>query len=1165
MADFDPQDILDAPTAQAQPKQQATATSDFDEADILPQQAAPKPGADFDPEDVAEDPKYTQLKGVMNRSYWAAPKLFSEPTSDDDIETIAKQHGVDPEELKNVSSFMGVPGRTGKHPMREAGQELAGSVARGLGGGLPQFIVKKQQEAPKFREAIDDLIHLTDSRRSFARGLGEAAPMFGISKVANLGFGKAANVAERALPEVVSNAERLKQVPGAIAKGAAGGYVIGSAGGLAKSREGEELEGMEQGGKTGAFLGGGAAVLAEGIGAGKNYYANKALNNTEAKLATEVNKAHEVPIEAGRKEIAARTADSEKILQDTVVGDKTDLAPQEAATVAREQFGSESYEKYQNANTPEGYAIRERIDSEKADYGNMSTREAVDKRLADDAIETRYKELAHDVTGEKPATLEEAQKLVEGYGKGEGGPEQIANKYEDMLAEKQRNQFLNESSAKTFNQPGAIGKALNFPSASGPMFRYIGDKFDLPLEIEHTNANQAVNRMSYFNGRLKGLANQVLDNSNKLKVVDQLSDDTGSKIFQALEPGGDVASLSPQEQQAAKDVQSFFRIGLQEANGLNAEKDVRITPLSIQELQGGKYLPKKTLPANLGMPKIQNLLDKTLQDLGVNSFADIPPEVAAENPAVQQLEDVANFYSKSEGQQSPQEMSNTLKELTQGRGKFNTYDTQAKAALQRSGGEIPDLIRDKNISRLMNSWTNDVSKHMYLRRSVDRMNRMADTIEKAGGKYEASYIRNNIQDMLGVREGTAPEATRWMKTELNRKMDFLIDRVGPNSPVAAPLKMIKGIPLTMDWLSSQLYNNAFFMNIKNATQHGLAAYTSLAPYLSGPYGYEVVTRSLPEAVMNMRSNMTIAAERGYIPSALSRNLEVAFTDSFENSVARGGQKVVNAVNKVGLMPLHLAIDGTRGLSVVVGKTMAADLAARTPRAMAALRNFSPSLRQEIIANLDNPEVSSRLISDNLNSSALMHYNKMSMSAMGRVLGPALTAFTRLPTQLWGEALYDLRANGAVTGAWKTAQRLMGPYAVLWGANKLMHNAMGTTEPSDREKLVVGSKGLESLTPVAHLQHVLPQFMGGEGGIAKPPVIGLGESLMSPLKAKDKEDMMSKIDRAADEAYRVYGPQSGLDRFLLQTVPTVITGHAPEGKTNMEKMQSGINTYRKLAK
>lgn len=1144
-------DISDLPVPQAAPV--AAAAPDISDLPVPPTSPVVQKATAPDISDLpAPPPDYLPKTNVIQES---------------DLDTLAQKYNVNKEDLRSLAPYYGAPvalqpGETG---VAQTARAAAGYVGKEALANIPQFLYKKAQ-SPNMRAALDNLAAI--GQKSEEAGTpgelpGEEPIRTGLQVQTQLapmlasGGGSVGKFAAEA-PEVASNLARAGKAAVGIAKSTGIGAGIGAAGAVAQSREGQEAEAAKQGTISGAKFGGALGVLGEGASFGANYARNRRLNNTEAKLAGEVSNAAEMNIEGGRQEIAQRTAPSEKILEDSILGDKTDLTPEEAHTVAREQVGPD-LEKYQDPNTAEGHAIREKISDNPADYGNMPTRDAINKSLADDVLETRYKDLAERVSKTRPATLEEAQAAVENYAKGEGGPEQVVNRYQDMLAEQQREQALQESGQKTYNQPGAIGKAVNFPSASGPMFRYFGDKFGLPLEKVHTETNQAINRMSFLTGKLNSLRNAALDNANKLGVLDDLRNPEGGKIFEALQPGGDLSTLTPQEQQAAKDVQSYFSIALQEANGLSKERDVRITPLSIQQLAGGKYIPEMKLPSTEALPKIQNLLEKTQGELGVRSLADVPvadfDSLRKSNPAVDQLAQVAQMFSEKPVE-TPQDISNSLNQLIHSRGGANTYETRANAAMQRAGGKVPDLIRQKNIAQLMNGWAQNTARHMYLRRGVEQMASMANTMEKAGGKYEAQYVRNNIQDLLGVRQGTVPEAVRWAKTELARKMDFLIDRVGPNSVAAQPLKMIKGVPMVMDWLSSQLYNNAFFMNAKNATQHALAAYTSTAPYLGGAYGYEVVTRALPEAVMNMRNLMTQASERGYIPSALSRNLENEFTNSFASSLSRSGQKGTDAINRVGLMPLHLAVDANRALSITVGKKMAEDLAARNPGAMGALRSFSPQFRQEIVASIDRPDITGRMITDNLNSSALMHYNKLSMSAMGRVLGPSLTAFTRLPTQLWGEALYNLRTDGAVRGGWRAAQRLMGPYALLWGAQKLISSP---DQMSDREKLVAGSKGLQALTPVAHLAHVIG------GGALNPPVLSAARAALSPLATTDRDEMQTRIEKAADDLYRTYGPQSGLDRFLLQTVPTVITGHAPEGKTNIEKNQAGIESYRKMAK
>lgn len=1135
--------VPDEPAAAASAPAPVAASTDS----FVPD-AAPAEKQDSFVPDKSEDymPKYTRLQ-------------------EEDLQEMGKKFGVNSEDIRAAAPWYSVPVelRPGESEMKQVAKLTASGIAGDVGAEIPGWLYKKTQD-PKMRAVIDNLNAIRERNETaeepgqlpyeaqFRKGMHIYTSQLPVIAAAASGIGPAAGLSEAG--PVVSNLARAGKALYGVGKSAAVGAALGGASSVAQTREGEELPALASGLEAGAKFGGALGLAGEAAGFGSNLLKNKALNNTEERMAAEISPAERMNIEKGAGDIAQKTANSEKILQDTIVGDKTDLTPEEARTVAEEQKGPDVVAQYMDPNTTEGHTVRQQISENPTEYGNMPTEDAITKYLADDVVEERYKDLADEVSEKRPATLEEAQAAVENYGKGEGGAEQIQNRYEDMVRSQQRNQFLEESGSKNYEQPGIVGKTANWFSASGPMFRYYGEKFGLPLEQVHTSLNQAVNRMSYFTSKLNKLGSAVLDRARKFGVAQDIRNPEGGKIFQALQEGGDISKLSDKELQTAKDIGSYFHIGLQEANGLSRESGIDVTPMSIRARDG--YLPVMTLQSSEALPRIQNALEKVTEQTGIKSLADLSPAdfeaLRKNNPLADQLADVAQMYSDRE-LQTPRDYADSIDQLINKRGGANTYETQANAAIQRTGGEIPDLIREKNIARMMNRWNQNTARHLYLRRPVDQLLKMADTMDTAGGKYEAQYVRNNIQDLMGVRQGTVGEATRWARTSLTRTMDKLIDKAGPNSPLSTPFKMAKGIPMVLDYAGGAVVNNKFFLNTKNYIQHQIIPFTSIAPYLGGTYGYRAVWRAIPRALANMRQYMALAAERGHMPSALGRNLETAFEGAFDSELARRGVQVTDAINRIGLIPMHIAVDSSRAINIAVGEVLAEDLAARDPGAMGSLRSFSTQLRSQILPNLDKPGVTSRLISDNLNSAAIMHFNKASMSEFGRVMGPMFSTFTRLPTQAWGEALYDIRAEKPLQGAWKVANRLLVPHVLLWGAQKAL---VGNPEDmSDRQKLLLGQQGIAGMGVGSHLEHMVT------GGVTRPPIVGVAKSLIAPLGAKDRDDLRDKLDRAADETYNIYGPMSGLDNFLLQAMPTLITGHAPEGQTQQEKRMEGLRTLR----
>jgi len=236
-----------------------------------------------------EDPEYSKVRGIINRSFWSAPLVTSEETTDSELNAIARAHGVDPKVVRDMSGFAGaLRGAKGN-----TWEEIQSSLGRGVGFNIPQFIAKKQLEDPNLRKAFDDIQDLADAKRSFARGTVENLVPTGLI----------AHAAEKGIAKGVTKA--------GLAKGLAEGAAVGGTYGLARSREGEEIPATLVGAGLGAGLAGAGHLVTRGLGS-----AEKALNQRAIE-----NRQFQADVTAAGEKVAAETAGTEKVLARSTLQD----------------------------------------------------------------------------------------------------------------------------------------------------------------------------------------------------------------------------------------------------------------------------------------------------------------------------------------------------------------------------------------------------------------------------------------------------------------------------------------------------------------------------------------------------------------------------------------------------------------------------------------------------------------------------------------------------------------------------------------------------------------------------------------------------------------------------------------------------------------------------
>lgn len=150
------------------------------------------------PPDFISDDDMDQRSG---RAPAAAPATPPEPTWEDDLDRLAKTHGVDKEWLRTQAQWQGY------HPQEESdaqldrgehGAHLAGAARASLGsvlgegvlGGLPSWI-RKKLGTDQEEKALDDLRHAVDARKGMptliAEGVVGGGPVMAASKALKLG------------------------------------------------------------------------------------------------------------------------------------------------------------------------------------------------------------------------------------------------------------------------------------------------------------------------------------------------------------------------------------------------------------------------------------------------------------------------------------------------------------------------------------------------------------------------------------------------------------------------------------------------------------------------------------------------------------------------------------------------------------------------------------------------------------------------------------------------------------------------------------------------------------------------------------------------------------------------------------------------------------------
>lgn len=1093
--DFDPSDVISTSPPPRNPPPQAQ-NNDFDEADLHKPQVAARTNAqsDFDPADV-----------ISSKPANAAPKknlLLSQTVTDDEIQKIATKYGVDADNLKSIAPYfsVGIQPTTPGEAVSTGAKAVAGEIGQTVGLGVPQFIYKKMQDEPT-RKAIDELRDLGEQKQSSL----ENVTQFGRQLAAPLPVGAELGAAGRI--------------------GTAAG--IGAVAGTTGSREGQEIRGAAQGAVAGGALGVGAEAVGAGLGLLGKLADKRNLSRSEVDL---VSRGENTPVDLyrGTQDIASKTADSEDIIQKTLLERDGAIPKGTTDVILKEQMEPETVQKYLDPSTDEGQAIRKEIGSTDPDEIHM--------KLAQDVVENRAIDFAESLTKKTPEDYQQALDVIDEQASRRGQP-YIQEKYKDFVQQEQAERYLRDSGDRVIRDQGFYSRAGDFASDSQYVLRDIDRRTGGNGEAILRDLNKQDTKSRYIlNDYMKRV--QSLYDANKKLGADP------DALYEAMS-SGKTQELPPELQQAAQNIESYFRDLQNFVSNKISERDPTVTPMKPAPVDG---LPHMAIQYSEAVPRIEKEMRTVLGSSGKPNFESLSPAELKQAPLdnIRSALELVDLPSNS-----GRDIDRGLDQLLNGRDGANNY-SQATRNTAETGKEIPDFLLEKDPYKLITSYTNNTIRDLYMSRGLSQLRNYSRVLQKAGDNQGSGYVSRLVQDAQGVRPGTAAAAQRSLSTNYYRTLDRMIDQAGgPETRLGGFLTGAKAAPDVIGGALRSIYPNAMGMNIHTLLLNSSGSFTKLAPELGGTYGAQTVLKSLSKVLMNLPKEIERVRQSGLIIPGNTYQAELDIAEGIQRSALwKIPQKTLQGLAKFS-MSLHQGVEIlNRAVAYNAGDILAKEVAAGSPSAIQALNRFPLSLRREVTANPDRAgDVLGKFLSD----TTAYNYNRLSMSEYGRTMGPLFSAFTKWPTATLGDVLANFREKGMVGGSVRNAEKYLAPITLFGLGDYLMGKKFGTDDRTDREKLVFGGRGLLHMAPGMSLVDI------ARGEVGMPPAAAMAyHGIIKPALEGETPDAR----KSAGEFVQSFGPGSWILRFLTQDVVTATTGRKPQGSDFFEKTDNGMKQIAK---
>jgi hypothetical protein len=1051
-------------------------------------------------EQYAEKPA-EKIEVASEKGFWQTqmdkPILGARDTTDEELLEIANRNKVDYAELKKLAPYFGAR-QNGDFFTTDEVKRGVGMIGSEVLLNLPQKAFKKTQ-SPEMERALDELQELTNSKASQLQTVaGIAAPGAALKKVG---------------PVVTATA-------------------TGAAAGLGSSDQGKELENTA----IGTGLGLGLGVL------GKS--AVKYLTGSEKQLL-------DLP-DGGKK--ASQIAESGEILEKQVP--KSAEIPTKEGGISAIPTSKEDLF---------GTLLQKEMDSGK----KFTPEELTEAGLSSKEYNRMKKEVAgFFATGDTDKVSSNTQAIRDAYFQMTG-----KNRVKDTV-----DVFYELKKAKgdkpvVADIPGIIGEKIDYVSAATPLAAKISGEIGRPVDLHLgrlskglTAAKELVNSFNPTILKLKTFAEDFgkisPERLHELDTFMQGKDVT--KIGELLKP----LNATDKEIQTLQKVHELYLDAEKTAVSRGSNLKTLRPENPITKPESVYYSPRQALD----YPELLAKADKYLKETPVD-WKDVQKIADGYENNIPEYQEVIKVLELATGKPITDDFGRFKPEVYKEaaaiwdkgfeavvQNRQNRSRTEAAAIKQRFN-LIPDFLQEKDPIRKASKYLNGLFKHTEIEPILAKLSQDREWAKQKGNTSAVNALDGWIQAALSTDQGSFAGrlATRKELTKANIEKNLLTGSA--NAKRLANLQQSAGG--TIGFLGGQMYKN-LLASPKSALINVFQTLAQTVPEIGYLNGSVVWGKALKNYLVdfgtggpkNIRKKLVQWED---LPYNQDRAMEAIIRNGLEKNT--GLMQVLNkvpggieALTDMSMVLWKQADIFNKYMVNSMGDEMSKMMLKNPDRFKFFLKTMSPGYRDATkvaLAAKDQKQVSD-LLQTYLSTKTVFNYDRPSMSAFARDLGPMFGAFTRFPTEAIGDASY-IASRKDLTGLEKAryvGNKYAGSLALGATANAILFKSLsgpGKASEEDTTKDVkgralLGQQGFlapafaTSLLNVASEGYTPSPLLTVPYAIAKTPV-AIGTLLMSD---DDEEEQKAKkaLAKVAGDALSTFGPGAGLtllvnDSFKIQ--------------------------------
>lgn len=1043
----------------------------------------------------------TDLQKARDKGYML-PVEFQEETKQDQlfettyipiqsVKALAARHNIPFEEADEMLEYAGgYPAYREPRVLQALGATADEVILQGLG----KYTAKKNM-TPEKERLFDDLRDLAKKHSSYFRGIATAVATPGIGALA---VGKSLGTGAKTL--------------------AAAGAVEGGVSGLGQSRQGEEIEDTLIGIGGGAVIGGTAGKLIDWFKGGKATVDEAAKLLEESNIGKNLDKRIEDKIAEAPEAYDAVTRN----FRTGKVGSREAV---EAIVNRAVKFSPELKEVVKTAG-------KKQIAQNFIDMHALEVAQELGFKVGKKPFRPSLKQTQRLLASEKDAIkrTKKAREFIEDVAKRADGEETIA------FAERRvRDRFIVakelEKDARravgTEGTSGMLGRLADIFSDGKYVARWIDRRLGTDVEgllgLDVPKSYVALSRYETLYSQKIGSLRKSIKGLN-------ISEDEFTKIIENKEA---FNNASPEIKKIGQEALSLFEDMRQSVNS----EGLAITALKSDTLN---YVPAYKKSNEDIVFALENRLKELETEMGfsIKSAKTMEKEdfqaLVDSTPRLSELVRSVEVFNTTKISSHAQLKQQLALALTPGKRLGALQDTVASAAFMREG-EIPELIRERNFTRLALRWMTQSHRHALFRDKIAELARYRDLAAASRDVRAEKWLNNLLDDLTGVREGTVAAKGAQVKLALQRTFYKNATESTSSSTRAINKALLEATELSNVFTQLPYANWLGGLKVKSLLTNLTQLFSFTFPELGSSLGARIGTATIGDLGSFILRGETIVlknqetvARINQIPKLREIYGEVKIGDEL---TTKNISLILSNNRMLGQSWNHEMLEAMReGVMSSPGGAKArafvqtysdAMLAAyqrtewinrygayRAGRRLADLvaegdkdtlkylsKNVPVAIRRRILKSVNEGDIDAARDTAGgwLIDTTILNYTRASLSEYGRTMGPLFSMFTKWPTTIGADVIDTyMRLNGlAATG--RIVEKYLAPWA-LFGATGL---AATYVIGENRGRVLFGAGGLEGSAPIGSAK----DFFTGE--FMKAPALDVVSSLGAAFQNPDK--------------------------------------------------------------